>query len=131
MYKNIFISQPMSGKSEEEILATRQKEIEKIHQEIREMHRLDNKEDDIQVNIIDSYIDDATRNHIQECVGDGINWDIYWLSQSLQRLALADTIWLCEGWEYSKGCNIELKCAIQYGLNIVYSEWGLSLNDGK
>ena len=131
MYKNIFISQPMTGKSEEEILATRQKEIEKIHQEIREMHQLDNKEDDIQVNIIDSYIDDATRNHIQECVGDGINWDIYWLSQSLQRLALADTIWLCEGWEYSKGCNIELKCAIQYGLNIVYSEWGVGVKDGK
>ena len=61
MYKNIFISQPMTGKSEEEILATRQKEIEKIHQEIREMHQLDSKEDDIQVNIIDSYIDAATR----------------------------------------------------------------------
>lgn len=28
MYKNIFISQPMSGKSEEEILATRQKKWE-------------------------------------------------------------------------------------------------------
>ena len=131
MYKNIFISQPMTGRSEEEILATRQKEIEKIHQEIREMHQLDSKEDDIQVNIIDSYIDDATRNRLQECVGDGINWDIYWLSQSLQRLALADTIWLCEGWEYSKGCNIELKCAIQYGLNIVYSEWGVGVKDGK
>ena len=131
MYKNVFISQPMTGKSEEEILATRQKEIEKIHQEIREMHQLDSKEDDIQVNIIDSYIDDATRNRLQECVGDGINWDIYWLSQSLQRLALADTIWLCEGWEYSKGCNIELKCAIQYGLNIVYSEWGVGVKDGK
>ena len=131
MYKNIFISQPMTGKSEEEILATRQKEIEKIHQEIREMHQLDSKEDDIQVNIIDSYIDDATRNRLQECVGDGINWDIYWLSQSLQRLALADTIWMCEGWEYSKGCNIELKCAIQYGLNIVYSEWGVGAKDGK
>ena len=131
MCKNIFISQPMTGKSEEEILATRQKEIEKIHQEIREMHQLDSKEDDIQVNIIDSYIDDATRNRLQECVGDGINWDIYWLSQSLQRLALADTIWLCEGWEYSKGCNIELKCAIQYGLNIVYSEWGVGVKDGK
>ena len=131
MYKNVFISQPMTGKSEEEILATRQEEIEKIHQEIREMHQLDNKEDDIQVNIIDSYIDDATRNRLQECVGDGINWDIYWLSQSLQRLALADTIWMCEGWEYSKGCNIELKCAIQYGLNIVYSEWGVGAKDGK
>ena len=123
MYKNIFISQPMTGKSEEEILATRQKEIEKIHQFF--------DADGVEINIIASYIDDATRKYFEEHITDGINWDIYWLSQSLQRLALADTIWLCEGWEYSKGCNIELKCAIQYGLNIVYSEWGLSLNDGK
>ncbi len=113
MYKNIFISQPMSGKSEEEILATRQEAIDKIHQ-------LASKDGE-QVNIIDSYIDDATRNEFQGRGGDAINWDIYWLSQSLQKLALADTIWFCEGWEHSKGCNIEFACAIQYGLGIVYS----------
>ena len=123
MYKNIFISQPMTGKSEEEILATRQKEIDKIHQLF--------DADGEQVNIIDSYIDDATRNEFQGRMGDAINWDIYWLSQSLQKLALADTIWLCEGWEYSKGCNVELECAISYGLDIVYPEWGLGIDNGK
>ena len=123
MYKNIFISQPMTGRSEEEILATRQKAIEKIHQLF--------DADGEQVNIIDSYIDDATRNEFQGRMGDAINWDIYWLSQSLQKLALADTIWLCDGWGHSKGCNVELECAIQYGLDIVYSGWGLSINNGK
>ena len=113
----------MTGKSEEEILATRQKAIEKIHQLF--------DADGEQVNIIDSYIDDATRNEFQGRMGDAINWDIYWLSQSLQKLALADTIWLCDGWGHSKGCKIELKCAIQYGLNIVYSEWGVGVKDGK
>lgn len=110
----------MTGKSEEEILATRQKAIDEIHQ-------LASKYGE-QVNIIDSYIDDATRNNFQERMGDAIddvcrafNWDIYWLSKSLQKLALADTIWLCEGWENSKGCNIEFACAIQYGLGIMYS----------
>ena len=124
MYKNIFISQPMTGKSEEEILATRQEAIDKIHQ-------LFDADGDVQVNIIDSYIDDATRKHFEEHVSDAINWDIYWLSQSLQKLALANTIWLCDGWEYSKGCNVELECAIQYGLDIVYPEWGLGINDGE
>ena len=123
MYKNIFISQPMTGKSEEEILATRQEAIDKIHQLVGK--------DGEQVNIIDSYIDDATRNEFQGRMGDAINWDIYWLSQSLQKLALADTIWLCDGWGHSKGCKIELECAIKYGLDIVSSEWRLSLNDGK
>ena len=123
MYKNIFISQPMTGKSEEEILATRQKEIEKIHQFF--------DADGVEINIIDSYIDDATRKHFKEHVSDDINWDIFWLSQSLQKLALADTIWLCDGWGHSKGCKIELECAIKYGLDVVSSEWRLSLNDGK
>ena len=114
MYKNIFISQPMSGKSEEEILATRQKEIEKIHQLF--------DADGVEINIIASYIDDATRKHFKEHVSDDINWDILWLSQSLERLAMADMIWLCDGWEYSKGCNVELECATQYGLDSVYSD---------
>lgn len=114
MYKNIFISQPMTGRSEEEILATRQREIEKIHQ------RFD--ADGEQVNIIASYIDDATRKHFKEHVSDDINWDIFWLSQSLERLAMADIIWLCDGWEYSNGCNIELECATRYGVGIMYPE---------
>ena len=105
----------MSGKSEEEILATRQKEIDKIHQFF--------DADGVEINIITSYIDDATRNHFKKYVSDDINWDIFWLSQSLERLAMADMIWLCEGWEYSKGCNVELECAIQYGLVVVYPEY--------
>ena len=115
MYKNIFISQPMTGKSEEEILATRQKEIENIHQLF--------DADGVEINIIASYIDDATRKHFKEHVSDDINWDIFWLSQSLERLAMADMIWLCDGWEYSKGCNVELECAIQYGLGVMYPEY--------
>ena len=71
MYKNIFISQPMTGRSEEEILATRQKEIEKIHQLF--------DADGVEINVIDSYINDATRKRFEERVSDNINWDIYWL----------------------------------------------------
>ena len=105
----------MTGKSEEEILATRKKEIDKIHQFF--------DADGVEINIIASYIDDATRKCFEEHIGDDINWDIFWLSQSLERLAMADMIWLCDGWEYSKGCNVELECAIQYGLVIVYPEY--------
>ena len=120
---NIFISQPMTGKSEEEILATRQKEIDKIHQLF--------DADGVEINIIDSYIDDATRKHFKEHVSDDINWDIFWLSQSLERLAMADMIWLCDGWEYSKGCNVELECAMQYGISIVYPEYIIEWGEHK
>ena len=102
----------MTGKSEEEILATRQKAIDEIHQLA--------KKDGVEINIIASYIDDATRKHFRKYTSDDINWDIFWLSQSLERLAMADMIWLCDGWEHSKGCNIEFACAIQYGLGIMH-----------
>ena len=113
----------MTGKSEEEILATRQKEIDKIHQLF--------DADGVEINIIASYIDDATRKHFKEHVSDDINWDIFWLSQSLERLAMADMIWLCEGWECSKGCNVELECAMQYGLCIVYPEYIIEWSEHK
>ena len=120
---NIFISQPMTGKSEEEILATRQKAIDEIHQLF--------DADGVEINIIASYIDDATRKHFKEHVSDDINWDIFWLSQSLERLAMADMIWLCDGWEYSKGCNVELECAMQYGISIVYPEYIIEWGEHK
>ena len=108
----VFISQPMTGLTENDILLTRAKEI-------RSIYKFYNT-DIYDVSIIDSYINDKTRHEFQERMSNSINWDVYWLSQSIQNLALADVLWLCDGWEYSKGCNIELECAIQYGLDIVY-----------
>lgn len=31
-----------------------------------------------------------------------------------------DAIYCCEGWEYSKGCNVERECAKQYSRDILY-----------
>ena len=31
-----------------------------------------------------------------------------------------DAIYCCEGWEYSKGCNVERECAKQYNRDIIY-----------
>ena len=108
----VFISQPMTGLTENDILSIRAEEI-------RSVYKFYNK-DSYDVSIINSYITDKERHEFQECMPDKVNWDIYWLSKAIKCLALADVLWLCDGWEYSKGCNIELECAIQYGLDIVY-----------
>lgn len=110
MSKKIFISQPMTNLDEAEILATRKKEIQYIKEHI------ENAE------IVGRYFKDATREYVESFEQfDYIkNWDIYWLGRSIEELAQADVLWLCDGWEYSKGCNIELECAIQYGLEISY-----------
>ena len=114
MHKNVFISQPMTGLCEEEILATRKKEEEKIYKFF----------DNIEVNVIDSYIDDKTRDAFQgyRHMTNIINWDVYWISHSLQKLAMADVLWLCDDWEYSKGCEVELMCAELYDIDVIYPE---------
>lgn len=33
-----------------------------------------------------------------------------------------DAIYMCKGWESSKGCNVEFECAKQYGKTIFYEE---------
>lgn len=33
-----------------------------------------------------------------------------------------DAIYCCEGWPNSKGCNVELECAKQYGLDIYFQK---------
>ena len=107
MSKKIFISQPMTNLDESEILATRKKEIQYIKEHIKGAE------------IVGRYFDDATREYVEsfDCIK---HWDIYWLSRSIEGLAQADVLWLCDGWEYSKGCKIELECAISYGLEISY-----------
>lgn len=110
MSKKIFISQPMTNLDESEILATRKNEIQYIKEHIEGAE------------IVGRYFTDTNRKYVESFEQfDYIkNWDIYWLGRSIEGLAQADMLWLCDGWEYSKGCNIELECAISYGLEISY-----------
>ena len=110
MSKKILISQPMTNLDESEILATRKKETQYIKEHIEGAE------------IVGKYFKDATREYVEsfEQFDHIKNWDIYWLGRSIEELSKADVLWLCDGWEYSKGCNIELECAIQYGLEISY-----------
>ena len=98
----------MTGLEEKDILATRRKEIKEIQKTFED------------VEIIDSYITNGTRYYIESIFNDTKCWDIYWLGRSLESLAKADVLWLVDGWEQSKGCKIELECAIKYDMDISY-----------
>lgn len=103
--KKLFISQPMNGKTNEEILAVREKAIDSAKK---------NLGDDVEV--IDSYFDDY--NPENGCV------PLKYLSKSLELLADADVAYFAKGWEEARGCRIENQCAIAYGIEVIedYSE---------
>lgn len=98
--KRLFISQPMNGKTEEEILAVREKAIASAKSYIGE-----------DVEVIDSYFEDY--NPENGCV------PLKYLSKSLELLADADIAYFAKGWEEARGCKIENQCAIAYGIDAI------------
>lgn len=96
--KKLFISQPMRGKSDEEILAERQKAIEAAEKVIGEP-----------VVVIDSFFEKAPVNAKP----------LWFLGKSLELLADADVAYFAPGWEDARGCKIENICAIEYGIPVI------------
>lgn len=101
----VFISQPMRGKTDDEILKAR----EKAKEAIKEYHG-----DEIQ--ILDSYFADYDPEN--GCV------PLKYLAKSLEILADADIAYFIKGWQDARGCRIENECAIEYGITVIedYSE---------
>ena len=50
---------------------------------------------------------------------DGVNEPLYYLSQSLAKMACCDAVFLCEGWENARGCRVERAAAVAYDLEII------------
>lgn len=101
--KKLFISQPMKGKTDEEILAERQRAIEKAEEKLGE-----------KVELIDSFFQGAP-----EVTTKGL----YYLGKSLELLAAADVAFFCKNWENYRGCKVEHTCAIEYGVPLVIEDY--------
>lgn len=102
--KKLFISQPMGGKTDEEILAVREKAIASAERELGE-----------KVEVIDSFFKGM---HTEEK-----NRPLFMLGKSLELLAQADVVYFAKGWEEARGCRIENTCAIEYGIDLVIEDY--------
>lgn len=106
----VFISQPMTGLTEEEILSARNRAKDNI---------IAIYGDDVK--IIDSYYSDLYRQNVEQSMDGVVNsWDIFWLSESLNGMSEADLVWFVDGWQHSKGCTIEHLCASLYGIEMEF-----------
>ena len=105
----VFISQPMRGKTDDEILTVRQEiraEIDRI--------RVDGGMPCVKV--IDSFFQGAPT----------AAKPLWFLSRSLQLMSTADVVVFAPGWEGARGCKIEQMCAESYGLTWIDGEELLS-----
>ena len=94
--KKLFISQPMRGKTDEEILAVRAQAIQSAERVMGE-----------EVEVIDSFIKGAPVAAEAR--------PLWCLGESLKLLSGADVAYFAEGWEEARGCRIEHECAEEYG----------------
>ena len=96
--KRLFISQPMRGKTNEEILLVRERAIESAERNLGE-----------KVEVIDSFFQDAPVDANP----------LWFLAKSLELLSTADIAYFAKGWEEARGCRIENTCAIEYGIDVI------------
>lgn len=96
--KKLFISQPMRGKTDEEILAERKKAIESAERNLGEP-----------VEVIDSFFQNAPADARP----------LWFLGKSLELISTADIAYFAKGWEDARGCRIENQCAIEYGIEVI------------
>lgn len=100
----LFISQPMRGKSDEEIESEREKLVE-----IAEAVYFGRGG----VEVIDSFFKGGLD------VPAGAKAPLYYLSKSLELLATADVAIFAEDWQGARGCRIEHECAKQYRVPMI------------
>lgn len=96
----IFISQPMKNKTNEEIKAERNYLINCAKKEYGD-----------NVEAIDSFFEDAPHDANP----------LWYLGESIKKLSEADVAVFSKDWESARGCIIEHKCALEYGVEIMES----------
>ena len=95
----IMISQPMRGKTNEQIREEREKIIKRLEK--------DNFE------VVDTII---SKNAPKGC-----NEAIYYLSKSIEFISKVDIVYFMKGWENARGCKIENKICNDYGKQTMYN----------
>lgn len=99
MGMKLFISQPMKGKTNEEIDAERAAVIK----------LLDHPQ--LGLEVIDSFFKDAPAQAAP----------LWYLGESIKLLGEADVVYFCKNWQKYNGCTIEHECAVRYGKKILYA----------
>lgn len=99
--ERIFISQPMGGKTYEEIETER----------VKAMNAIRDHYGDHPIEFIDSHFDSSKTGKMTplECLG-----------HSLILLSGADACAFLRGWDKARGCQIEHLCCSKYGIPAMY-----------
>ena len=102
------LSQPMAGKTDEEIVETREKAVKALKEKGYE--------------IVNTLFTDEwySSEKMKERGAEQI--PLCFLAKSLENMSLCHAAYFCKGWETARGCRIEHDAAVAYGLTVLYEE---------
>ena len=102
------LSQPMAGKTDKEIIETRERAMSELREKGYEI-----------VNTL--FTDEWYSRENMEKRGV-VQIPLCFLAKSLENMSLCHAAYFCKGWENARGCRIEHEAAKAYGLTILYED---------
>ena len=102
------LSQPMAGKTDEEIIETRERAIKVLHEKGYEV---------VNTLFTDEWYSEESRRE-----RGGANRPLCFLAKSLENMSLCHVAYFCKGWEKTRGCKLEHDAEVAYGLTVLYEE---------
>ena len=103
------LSQPMAGKTDKEIIETRERAMSELRENGYEI-----------VNTL--FTDEWYSRENMEKRGV-VQIPLCFLAKSLENMSLCHAAYFCKGWENARGCRIEHEAAKAYGLTILYEDY--------
>lgn len=100
------LSQPMATKTEEEIIETRERAIQKL--------------EEMGYEVVNTLFTDEWYSFDSMNERGVENVPLCFLAKSLENMSLCSAVYFCKGWENARGCKIEHEAAKAYGMKIIY-----------
>ena len=106
--KKAMLSQPMGGKTDEEIVSTREEAVKVLQEKGYE--------------IVNTLFTDEwySREKMEE--RGVVQITHCFIAKSLENMSLCHVAYFCKGWENARGCRVEHEAAKAYGLEIIYED---------
>lgn len=102
------ISQPMAGKTDEEIKETRERAMKIL--------------ESYGYTVVNTLFTDEWYSKENMGKRGVVQIPLCFLAKSLENMSLCHAAFFCKGWENTRGCKIEHEAAKAYGLYIIYEE---------
>ena len=99
------LSQPMAGKTDEEIVETRERAISFLK--------------GIGCEIVNTLFTDEWYSKEKMEERGVVQIPLCFLAKSLENMSKCHVAYFCKGWEKARGCRIEHDAAVAYGLKVI------------